>query len=232
MRVSANDVYRMAQRAVEGAGAPPGLDLDAAQAAEWLELAGFPGVAALATDLDAGRAAPARCRVVAETAAGLRFANASGLLVGAMAIEWCLAQGAGRRRIDGLASPLGLLRAAAERAAECGGIAVAVGGEAAAHFPAAGDARSAGDWSVAGGPAASLLVATEPEAARLFAQAAARLPASDSLDAIRNRHLRSGIEIEDATWERLMRHARRILVPPSAISRARGAGSGKIDDND
>jgi hypothetical protein len=149
-----------------------------------------------------------------------------------MAIEWCAAQHAGRRRIDGLVSALGLLPAAAERAAECGGIAVAVGDKAAC-FAASGDATLIGDWPMRAAEAVDVVIATGPAAQTLFdAIAAHRTSDRGSLAAARTRHLQEGIEIDGDIWRRLLAHAARILVPPSAVSRARGAGSGKIDDND
>ncbi len=239
MRLSANDIYRMAQRGVEGAGAPPGLDVDAARAVEWLELAGLPGVAALVADLDAGLAAPAACRLGAETAEGLIFANASALLVGAMIVEWAVASAPARSNLDGLVSPIGLLPEAEVRAAESGGLAVALlrgtgECEAAACFPA-GDAAPmlAGDWTRLDRSARRLRIASGSAAARLFAETSSGLAVPPTaLVATRREHLRNGIEMDDVLWRRLATHAARIFVPPSAISRARGAGSGAVDDND
>lgn len=231
MRLSANDIYRMAQRAVEGAGAPPGLDADAAAAVEWLELAGLPGVARLVADLDAGRAAPETCRARTREPSRLRFEDASALLVGALAVEWAVAAAPGRSRFDGLVSPLGLLPPAAARAAESGGIAIVAGSIAAACFPVAGEPSLAGDWTLA--ESGTVAVETGAGAVPLFAEAKTRLPPVDgSLAANRLHRLRTGNEIDDALWRRLAAHAARILVPASAVSRARGAGSSAVDDND
>jgi len=233
MRLSANDIYRMAQRAAEGAGAAPGLDADAAAAVEWLELAGLPGVARLVADIDAGLAAPERCRAIDCQPPTLRFAGASALLVGALVIEWVVAWPLGRFSVEGLVSPIGLLPAAATRAADCDGIAIALGSSAAAHFTAAGQIRLAGDWSGAAGTPSAVLVETGPGADRRFAEARSSLqPASGPLEATRLQRLRTGNEVEDALWRRLTTQAARILVRANAVSRARGAGSGKIDDND
>jgi len=239
MRLSANDIHRMAQRGVEGAGAPPGLDVDAARAVEWLELAGLPGVAALVEDLDAGLAAPAACRLGAETAEGLVFAKASALLVGAMIVEWAVAGAPARRNVERLVSPMGLLPEAEARAAESGGLAVALlrgtgECEAAAGFPA-GDAAPmlAGSWARPDRSARRVQIASGAEAARLFAATASGLAVPPAgLDATRREHLRKGIEMDEALWRRLAAHAARIFVPPSAVSRARGAGSGAVEDND
>lgn len=229
----------MAQRGVEGAGAPPGLDADAARAVEWLELAGLPGVAALVADLDAGLAAPAACRLGAETAAGLVFAGASALLVGAMIVEWAMASAPARRNLEGLVSPMGLLPEAEARAAESGGLAVALlrgtgECEAAAGFPAGdGAPMLAGDWASPDRSARRLRIASGAAAARLFAETASGLAVPPAgLAQIRRSHLRGGIEMDEALWRRLATHAARIFVPPSAVSRARGAGSGAVEDND
>jgi Protein of unknown function (DUF3726) len=237
MRLSANDIYRMAQRAVEGAGAPPGLDVDAARAVEWLELAGLPGVAALAADLDAGLAAPAACRLEAETPSSLVFATASAMLVGAMAVEWAAAGAPGRQRVEGLVSPMGLLLEAEGRAGDCGGLALALLGaagvvEAAAHFPAEAPGLLAGDWALPDRAPRTLLIASGAAAARLHAETPAGLDPSRPVAVARQAHLREGVEMDEAIWRRLSAHAARIFVPPSAVSRARGAGSGAVDDND
>lgn len=229
----------MAQRGVEGAGAPPGLDVDAARTVEWLELAALPGVAALVEDLDAGLAAPAACRLGSESAAGLVFAGASALLVGAMTVEWAMAVGPARRDIEGLVSPMGLLPEAEARAAESGGLAIALlrgpgECEAAAWFPADDAAPMlAGDWARPDRTARRLRIASGAAAVRLFAETASGLAVpSTGIAETRREHLRKGIDVEDALWCRLLTHAARILVPPSAVSRARGAGSGAVEDND
>ena len=228
----------MAQRGVEGAGAPPGLDTDAARAVEWLALIGLPGVAALVADLDAGLAAPDACRPTRIADGELRFVRASGLLVGAMVVEWAAIGTPLRRRVEGLVSPLGLLPEAEGRARECGGLAVALLGEgsaseAAGHFPADGSTPAlAGNWARSDGTPRRLSIAVGAEAAKLFTATSTGLGRISDIATTRHEHLRAGIEIDDALWRRLSAHAARILVPPSAISRARGAGSSAVDDND
>src|SRR5258708_36921108 len=51
MRVSQFEIYRLVQRALEGSGAPYGVDRDGAQAVAWLESRGLPGLRILQEDL-------------------------------------------------------------------------------------------------------------------------------------------------------------------------------------
>src|SRR6516164_8110614 len=51
MRVSQFEIYRLVQRALEGSGAPYGVDRDGAQAIAWLEAHGLPGLRLLLADL-------------------------------------------------------------------------------------------------------------------------------------------------------------------------------------
>ena len=51
MRVSQFEIDRLVQRALEGSGAPYGVDRDGAQAVAWLECRGLPGLCLLEEDL-------------------------------------------------------------------------------------------------------------------------------------------------------------------------------------
>src|SRR5262249_26381814 len=51
MRVSQFEIHRLVQRALEGSGAPYGVDRDGAQSVAWLEARGLPGLRLLAPDL-------------------------------------------------------------------------------------------------------------------------------------------------------------------------------------
>src|SRR5215469_5619050 len=51
MRVSQFEIYRLVQRALEGSGAPYGVDRDGALAVAWLEARGLPGLRLLRADL-------------------------------------------------------------------------------------------------------------------------------------------------------------------------------------
>src|ERR1700740_1798531 len=51
MRVSQFEIYRLCQRALEGLGAPYGVDQDGARAVAWLEVRGLPGLTLLGADL-------------------------------------------------------------------------------------------------------------------------------------------------------------------------------------
>lgn len=108
MRLSANEVQRLARKAATGAGAPAGLDDDAGRAAEWLELRGRRGLVLLLEDLKAGCADADRCRPRRIEPDRLVFDDASSFLVGGVVTDWALSGGAlsGRAgaRIEGVRS--------------------------------------------------------------------------------------------------------------------------------
>lgn len=103
MRLSANEVQRLARKAATGAGAPAGLDDDAGRAAEWLELRGRRGLALLLEDLKAGCADADRCRPQRIEPDRLVFDDASSFLVGGVVADWALSGGAAAR-IEGVRS--------------------------------------------------------------------------------------------------------------------------------
>ncbi|MDX1575443.1 MAG: DUF3726 domain-containing protein, partial [Kiloniellales bacterium] len=78
MKRSLNEVERICQKAAEGAGAPAGLDTDAAKNAAWLLARGLPALADLAADLTRFADLAAACRFTREDFGGDQMIDAAG----------------------------------------------------------------------------------------------------------------------------------------------------------
>lgn len=251
MKVSQNEVYRIAQRALEGAGAAYGIDRDGAHAVAWLDGRGLPGLAMLAAALD-------RMDGAFEPLPPPSREGANGVLdlAGRPAVAWagavmdCLTLLLAEDANAGLALrqarwPLFLLPLAVQRVA--GGHIVRLRWQAGGAMLTCIANPVAGCRIVAEGEA----VSGEGGLAPFFASA---LPADVTLDAparvtrgtIRTepaavidaaalemalqRSLAEGIAVDDAVWSRVTAAANRVLVPDSPESRARGAGGGDANE--
>jgi hypothetical protein len=241
MQVSQFEIYRLCQRALEGLGAPYGIDRDGATAAVWLEARGLPGLALLVGDLErlekpnalAGMTPQMSDAGSAELEAGGRpaivFAGAAVDFLMLLALR--SAGGCGRLAIEHCRSPLFLLPAAvAAASAEAslrlawGDVAVDVGPDGLSIKLASG--RS---WLMALGEAGPVTV-------RLAYHRSMAPPAPGSgskdesiqaeLNLAYDRSLQEGVSVDDGFWQRLSAIAARVQVPASEVSRIRGAGGG------
>jgi hypothetical protein len=242
MRVSQNEVYRTARRALEAAGAAYGVDRDGAHAVAWLAAHGLPGPALLAASLDlmdgafAPLSPPRRVPGTPTIDLGGRPAVAW-----AAALIDCLdlAQRAGmeRLRLRACRWPLFLLPAALRYAER--GRAIQLRWNAGAAVVICGlDSASGCRIVVEDGPAdlGSLFLNSAPVAVVLDAagrnsragERAAKVQLVDAaaLDAALTRSLSEGIEVDAAIWARIAGAAQLVLVPASEESRTRGAGGG------
>ena len=126
MTHSLNEVERICQKATEGAGAPAGLDRDAAKGAAWLLAHELPALADLADDLTRFADLAAACRFERSAFAGDRVIDAGDkagavvapLLIDLLVARAALAGRARRLRVAGLTTPLFLLPPAVGHAAE------------------------------------------------------------------------------------------------------------------
>lgn len=242
MRVSQNEVYRTAQRALEGAGAAYGVDRDGAEAVAWLAARGLPGAALLASALDrmddafAPLSPPRPVRGAALIDLGGRPAVAwAGAVIDCL--DLARSDGGARLRLRGCRWPLFLLPAA-QRYAERGG-AVQLRWHAGAAAVICGIDPAGGCRIVVEGgrgEPAPLFLSDAPTSvaidsggrnSRIVERTAdARLIDAAALDAALARSLTEGIEVDDTTWARLGAAARLVLVPASEQSRLHGAGGG------
>lgn len=250
MRVSLNELTRTCQKAFEGLGFPAGVDRDAARMVAWLERHGLPGLARLATELEALSARPPRPPAVVGDGPDTMTLDAGGqtvLLAAPAALDlaragWAAAGGGSATIRDCRAPLLGAPAPALLGATGCwfrsrweeGGGAFdlvidpdgrpALYGDERALAAVPGGAASLG-YVCTGGAAAGF-----PAAVRPRGDAPAAIAPPDF--ASRERHaLAEGVRVDAKTWEPIAALAARILVDGTEESRARGAGGGRSDND-
>ncbi len=239
MIVTLNEVQRTCQKAMSGAGAPAGVDDDAAMAAAWLEGRGLPALGAVAAALDRW-AGDASAMALAELPpqAGARRFDASGrsaLFVGSGLIDLAVAMAAETTAVSsvevaGVTDPQFFVPPAVVCArrdwtlrlswtppvgAPCAGVLVG---------PDSGTALL-GDWRNAapGGPFQVSIQCGQAGGGQAPGILPATLGQAD-LDARLAEALTAGLSVDEGVWTRLSAYAVRTLVPSSPESRARGAG--------
>jgi len=247
MQVSQNEIYRLAQRALEASGAGYGIDRDGAQVVAWLEARGLPGLAMLADALD----------VMADAFAPLAPPQRDGTagtldLDGRPAIAWAgaamdcfaLLLGDGRQAALTLRRcrwPSFLLPSAVQQAARskplklnwrvgATQIICIAGGDGACRIVLEGGDVEPGRLFLDGAPA-DVMLETPTRNARATARATpVRVIDAATLDAALQLSLSAGITVDDAAWQRVAAVAARVLVPATSDSRARGAGGGDANE--
>jgi len=219
MRVSQFEIYRLVQRALEGSGAPYGVDRDGAQAVAWLESRGLTGLRLLQEDLPflEGRF---RGLGLTRNAGGIEIdaAGISAIAYGSAVMD--LARDGTCVRLHRCRSPLFLLPASV-----AAGVALQLRWReilCAAH----GDA-GASLWV---GERADALLDPTPTEVEIRGESAAmsERPFLDRAELARRYEisLAQGIEVDDALWRRIDAVAARVQVPASTESRLKGAGGG------
>jgi hypothetical protein len=218
MRVSQFEIYRLVQRALEGSGAPYGVDRDGAQAVAWLESRGLPGLRLLREDLPllegcfTGLPLKRKADAIEIDAAGI-----SAIAYGSAVID--LAGDGSRLHLYRCRSPLFLFPAA-----------VVAGGPFQLRW---GDIRcgvglDAGARLWCGGVEA--LLDFDPAEVEIHpgSVAPAARPFLDPAELARRYEisLARGIEVDDELWRRVDAVAARVQVPASTESRLKGAGGG------
>lgn len=243
MRQSLSEINSMCQKAAEGAGAPAGLDSDAAYGAVWLLAHGVPVLAGLIGTLER----------LPEQAHGCRFDNwlpaapdtldatdKAGALIAPGLIDLLVAASgrrASRLTLLNLSMPLYLLPRAAHYARNglCFHFTLSSGDDMQQIIEVLPEGEIT-VWGSAGH--ADTTGANESyQVKAICAQSVADLPAPEtaglsvvidktSLTAAYSQALAGGIAIDPALWQRLQQLAARVLVPASEQSRLRGAGAG------
>ena len=238
MIVTLNEVQRTCQKAMSAAGAPAGVDDDAAMAAAWLEGRGLPALGAVAAALDrwAGDASATALAELPPEGGARRFdaGGRSALFVGGGLLDLAVAMAADTTAVSsievaGVTDPQFFLPPAVVSArrgrtlrlswrrpdgAPCAGV---VAG------PDSG-AVLLGDWRNAapGGPF-DVSIQCVQEGGGQAGALSATLEQAD-LDARLAETLAAGLSVDDGVWTRLAAYGARTLVPSSPESRARGAG--------
>lgn len=217
MRVSQFEIHRLVQRALEGSGAPYGVDRDGAQAAAWLEARGLPALRLLLADLPA---LDGRFQGLKLADGEIDAANGPAIAYASAVIDLArsgLALGRPSLRLRRCRSPLFLLPAA-----------MAVPGLLLEWRQAAG-AVFCRDAFLHGSAAALLGAASADIEIRTGGPAPENLPVFLDPPALARRYgeaLQRGVEVDDGIWRRIDTVARRVQVPASTESRLRGAGGG------
>jgi hypothetical protein len=247
MKRSSNEVQRICQKAAEGAGAPAGLDVDAAHGAAWLLAHDLPALADLERDLARFPDLAAACRFERGSFSGgdqvMEAADKAGAIIAPMLIDLLVARAArngepGRLRAAGLSSPLFLLPPAVGYTDEGWGFRLAL---------SAGEERRIA-FRVAAGGAVDILgtgggdIAAVFEAPGAWALEAVCARAPDHLDnrsrtefnlvldaerlaAAAARSLADGVSPDPESWARLQALATKVLVPATEQSHRMGAGA-------
>ena len=233
MIVTLNEVQRACQKALYGAGAPAGLDDDGAAAAAWLEVRGLPALAPLAAALERWDGDPRASRLE-ETAPGAFHAGGrSAVFLGPLLIDTAIAyadeEGHAALDIAALANPEFLVPLAHE--------AGRAGWSFALSWPGCGATVAAetgttllGDWRApVQGPCEVTLRCWRAAAESSDLSLPVALGPAE-LEARCRETLAAGLDVAEPVWQTIGRYAQRALVPASAESRARGAGSAASDN--
>ena len=241
MRVSQFEIYRICQRALEGLGAPYGIDRDGAATIVWLEARGMPGLALLAADLERlgepNAFAGLRPRMADAGSAQLDADGRPAIAFPGAAVDFLrlLAlradDGRGGLEIQHCRSPLCLLPAAVAAANADASLRLAWG-DVTIDIGAAGLSiriASSLSWPVALREAGPVTVRLEYH--RSTAPAASGSASKDEsiqaeLSLAYDRSLQEGVTVDDSLWQRLSTVAARVQVPASEVSRQKGAGGG------
>ena len=235
MIVTLNELQRACQKAMSGAGAPAGHDDDAAGAAAWLEARGIPVLPAYAAALERWGGDP-RADRLEESAPGVFHAGGrSGVFLGPHLIDLAVARASQAEtaalRVAALRDPAFLLPWALDYRESELAFAITWGERAATTHLTAG-ARLYGEWDAAGeGPCDLVLECRLSSQDGTLEIALPMKQDSKALEARYRESLAGGLRVEDAAWRTIGRYAHKALVPASADSRARGAGS-RASDNE
>jgi hypothetical protein len=245
VRRTLNEVHRICQKAAEGAGAPAGTDVDAAEGAVWLAAHGLDALAGLATELEGLAGGSARCGFDEAAAGGgtLDAASQAGALVAPGLVDLLVARAvadgrAGRLQAVSLSAPLFLLPAATGYAEDGwhfqfalsgpdgGRFVFAVSPERGTSIMGPGPVESAGAALSAPGRFALDAVCMRsaldlPEAGE---EGLAILAEPGALDTAAVNSLAEGVMVSPELWARLQVLAAEVLVAATEESRRRGAG--------
>jgi hypothetical protein len=245
---SLNEVERICRKAAEGAGAPAGLDTDAADGAAWLLARDLPALNGLAGDLTGFPDLAAACRFARGSFGGAEELDLNGkacTVIAPMLVDLLVARAArnaepSRLRATGLSSPLFLLPPAVGHAAQGHNdrgwsfnlsLSNGTGDRSILRVAAGGEV----EILATGGTIAALFEAgtdwvLEAVCASLETDELSRtdLPSivdGEQLDALAMRSLAEGVSPDPGPWGRLQALAAKVLVPATEQSHLMGAGA-------
>ena len=237
MQVTLNEIYRLCQKAAEGAGAPAGLDIEAAQATAWLLAHGFPVLDGLTDTLEKLTDQACRFDNAALSSTTLDAGAKAGPLIAPGLVDLLVARADVPLTVADLSLPLYLLPNALRYASD------------GKHFHFELASASGEQFILNVSPSGVLILGstastalTEPGGFQLKASdtptgnrvAAGKtrlavLANRDTFAKAKARSLTNGVLVDPNLWQRLQTLARKVLVPASAASR-RGAGAVSSDN--
>ncbi len=247
MKRSLNEVQRICQKAAEGAGAPAGLDSDAAHGATWLLVRDLPALADLAQDLTRFPGLAAACRFERGRFGGrdrvVDAADKAGAVIAPLLVDLLVARAGldgepGRLRVSSFTAPLFLLPPAVRYAAE--------GWRFRLDLVDGADQRIVINFlaeegvDILGPDSDMTGVLFREQRAWSLDAVCARSPAllngrsqtegtvvldAERLAAAAARSLAEGVSPDPQAWDRLQILAAKVLVPATAQSHRRGAGA-------
>jgi hypothetical protein len=245
MRRTLNEVYRICQKAAEGAGVPTGLDIDGAHNTVWLAAHGFAALDTLAGELQRAGGEDAYCfdaaDIMRET---LDVSDKAGALLAPALVDLLIARvegETGQLAATGLSAPLYLLAAAVPhtRAGWC--FSFEIRNPHDQRFVLNADPGGASILGPLGTDVATLdgdsgfdvtgRCGRVPDHLAVETTELGVLVGRDTLARSETLNRGSGTDVEPRTWDQLQHFAARVLVPATAESRLRGAGS-ETNDNE
>lgn len=237
MSRSLNEIQRLCQKAVEGAGAPPDLDVEAAWGAAWLLARDLPALASLAADLERCAELATACRFARDALDGdtLDAGGKAGAVIAPLLTDLAVARaaqtgGPGRLQVEGLTAPLFLLPAAVGHGRQGRSFHLALTAGAARHFAfrvaPGGQADILGDGDLAGLSDPEVTWSLEAVCGEATEQVDLPVLRSGAqLDAAVARSLAAGVTPDPEAWARLQVYAAKVLVPATEQSHRLGAGA-------
>lgn len=245
MRRTLNEVYRQCQKAAEGAGAPAGLDSEAAQGTAWLVARELPAFDTLIEALRRARGPQACYFDEVNSADPLNAANKAGALLAPALVDLLVAnagQTVGRLAVTDLCGAAYLLPAAV-RYASAGWcfhfelldatnvrFELRVEPDAGVSIAAARDCDVSALVGTTGFDVHAYCTRAVDALANRDESRTVILADATSLAEVETRTLASGVEVASDTWQQLTTFAAKVLVPATAESRLRGAGSLSSDN--
>jgi hypothetical protein len=234
--VSLNEVYRTCQRALEGLGAPVGVDREGAAGIVWLEARGLPGLRELARNLAAldGGFGPVVAGIEIDAVGRSAIAYAGAIIDYLRSL--CEPGATATLKLRNVRSPLLLLPAAAARAAlgeryllRFGESDMVAGSALLDEDGATLVLTDGASLDALSCQALTVVLATGPEL-RMTADMTSQILTPSLLRERASRALADGIAVDDEIWRAVGAVAARVLVPATAESRVRGAGGGDANE--
>ncbi len=224
MIVTLNEMERTCQKALRGAGAPPGIDDEGGAAAAWLEARGIPALGGLLAAMAAWDGDPSACHPERSSARAFDAGGRSAVFAGPGLAGLAAIAEAPYLEIAGLTEPRFLIPLAKTLCKDERSFFISWR-HAGARIGADSGVALLGDWSAPPPGARRVRIGTEcPDEELPLTCGAAEVEARyrDSLS--------RGLPVDENLWRKLAAYAHRTLVPASAASRAQGAGSQSSDN--